>query len=120
MYIVLNRASLQRLRCFDYVHFFIPVLVVCSHLNLFNHIAADTPPTTTSTKTKIAKDWQIYLSLLGGIPILLFIGVLIYSCRRKRTSEGGLDGNISLFCYDSSSVNSKQFTNKVPWQAELR
>ena len=73
--------------------FFIPVLLVCSHLNLLDHIAADAPPTTTPTKKKVIIIIIIGVSVPGGFVGLVFIGARVYCCcRKKRTDQisGGI------------------------------
>ena len=54
-----------------------------------NHIAADAPPTTAPTKTKIIEDWKIITSAVAcAIPVIaVFIGVLVYCCRRRKRNS---------------------------------
>ena len=106
---------LQFCLCASVLMFFIPVLLVCSHLNLLDHIAADAPPTTTPTKKKIMEDWQIIgASVLGGIVVLVLIGAMVHCCCRKKRTERRRDGNIPLFRYDSSySVIPSKLLNNL-------
>ena len=96
----------------------------CSHLNLLNHIAADAPPTTSPTKTKILEDWKIITAaVLGVIIILVFIGAVAYCCCWKRRSKRRRDGKISLFRYDSSYsvIPSKLLNNLlISWSSTYR
>ena len=96
----------------------------CSHLNLLNHIAADAPPTTAPTKTKIVEDWKIITAaVLGVIIILVFAGAVAYCCCWKRRSKRRRDGNIPLFRYDSSYsvIPSKLLNNLlISWSSTYR